>query len=751
MRTRSHPDHATSVTRRRVAVGAVATITALAVGAIAVPPAQAADPVTINLVTVNDFHGRISASSPIGGIAALATAVNDIRATNPNTVFAAAGDMIGASTFESFIQQDVPAIEGLNAAGLDVSAVGNHEFDRGFDDLQGRVQDLADWEYIGANVYKDGAPALTETYTKTFDGVTIGFVGAVTEELPSLVSPAGIQGVEVRDIVTEVNRAADDLRDGDQTNGEADIVVLLVHEGAANTSYEAAANPGTPFGDIVNGVDDDVNAIVSGHTHLAYNHVIDGRPVISSGQYGEKFSNMVVTFDKTSQALSMVNETKSMWTVPPAPAPATPNFAQDPIIAAEVAATVAAAEPLGAVPLGEITSDFNRAKLTPATTENRGAESTLGNFVADAQLWSAQRSDATTQIAFMNPGGLRSDMVFAPDGVLTYKEAAVVQPFANTLVLTTLTGAQITEVLEQQWQPATAQRPFLKLGASKGLSYTFDPLAATGAHITRVTLDGADINPGASYRVVVNSFLAAGGDNFPALAQGTATRDSGKVDLESMVDYMGFLGTATPDQAQRSIGVSLSAPGAQGYLVGSTIDVALSSLEFSTNELVGGTVETTLGGVPVGSAQIDRTPVSASDLGGQATLSITVPAGLSGVVPLRVTVPATGTAFDVPVTVFEPAESITIGIPHKILVKSKTTLPFTVIVLATGGEVPTGVVTILDGTTPVATVTLTEKDRGKAKVSLEGLTRGVHRLSASYAGSDLVKTSTSFAFPVFVY
>lgn len=751
MRSRPRPDHAPSSSRRRLTVAATATVAALALSAVVVPSAQAADPVTINLVTVNDFHGRIGASSPIGGIAALATAVNEIRATNPNTVFAAAGDMIGASTFESFIQQDVPAIEGLNAAGLDVSAVGNHEFDRGFADLEGRVQDLADWEYIGANVYRDGVPALTETYTRTFDDVSIGFVGAVTEELPSLVNPAGIEGIEVRDVITEVNRAADDLRDGDESNGEADIVVLLVHEGAVNASYEAAANPGTPFGDIVNGVDDDVNAIVSGHTHLAYNHVIDGRPVISSGQYGEKFSNMVVTFDKETGALSMVNEIKNMWTVPPAPAAPTPNYAQDPAIAAQVAAAVAAAEPLGAVPLGNITADFNRAKLTPATTENRGAESTLGNFVADAQLWSARRSDDTAQIAFMNPGGLRSDMVFAPDGVLTYKEAAVVQPFANTLVLTTLTGAQVKEVLEQQWQPATAQRPFLKLGVSKGLAYTFDPLRAAGSRVTQITLDGAPIDPAASYRVVANSFLAAGGDNFPALAQGTALRDSGKVDLESMVEYMEFLGTATPDQAQRSIGLSLSSPGAQGYLAGDAVDIALSSLEFSTNEVVGGTVDIAIGGIAVGSAPIDRTPVAASDEGGRAALTVTVPAGLSGVVPLTISVAATGTSFEVPITVFERADSLTIGIPNKILVKAKAILPYTVIVLAEGGAAVTGVVTVLDGKTPIATVTLTEKDRGKVKVNLSGLSRGVHRLSASYGGSDLVAPSTSFGFPVLVY
>ena len=194
-------------------------------------------PVTIDLVTVNDFHGRIEneSGSAAGGIAALSTAVKQVRAENPNTVFAAAGDMVGASTFTSFIQQDNPTIDALNAAGLEVSAVGNHEFDKGFADLTDRIIPRAKWEYLGANIYKKGTDehALPAYYTEEFDGVTIGFVGAVTNELSSLVSPAGIAQIDVRDVTESVNAVADDLRDGDPSNGEADVVVLLVHEGAA--------------------------------------------------------------------------------------------------------------------------------------------------------------------------------------------------------------------------------------------------------------------------------------------------------------------------------------------------------------------------------------------------------------------------------------------------------------------------------------------------------------------------------------
>ena len=200
------------------------------------------------------------------------SAVDAFRAENPNTVFAAAGDLIGASTFTSFIQQDVPTIDALNAAGLDVSAVGNHEFDQGFADLTDRVMPLADWEYLGANVYDkdDGDPALPEYWTAKFQGVTIGFVGAVTDELPSLVSPAGIEDITVGSPVEAANRVADQLSDGKKNNGEADIVIMLVHEGAVRRpTIASATDPNTRFGEIVLNANDNIDAIVSGHTHLA--------------------------------------------------------------------------------------------------------------------------------------------------------------------------------------------------------------------------------------------------------------------------------------------------------------------------------------------------------------------------------------------------------------------------------------------------------------------------------------------------
>ncbi|MFD5224687.1 ExeM/NucH family extracellular endonuclease [Microbacterium sp. NPDC058342] len=594
-------------------------------------------PVSIDIATINDFHGRIEADGKAAGAAVLAGAVQAVRDANPNTIFAAAGDLIGASTFTSFINDDEPTIEALNAAGLDVSAAGNHEFDQGWEDLRDRVQGLADWEYISSNVFltQTGEPALAPAWVKEVDGVRVGFVGAVTEELDSLVSPEGIKGLEVRSIADSVNDVADDLRDGDASNGEADVVILLVHEGAATEAVDSIT-PDSALGEVVYGVDGDVDAIVSAHTHLAYNHVIDGRPVVSAGQYGENLGVMNLRVDrKTKELLSITNEIKplahevkgddgkSTWV---------PNYPAVPTVQSIVDAAKKEADVLGAVKVGDVTADLNRALQSDGKTENRGGESTVGNFVADVQKWSTG-----AEIALMNPGGIRANLTYAatgendPAGNVTYREAATVQPFANTLVTLQLTGAQLKAVLEEQWQPADASRPFLKLGVSKGLVYTYDPTAAQGSRITSITLDGTAIDPARSYLVAANSFLAAGGDNFFTLSEGTDKKDTGKIDLQSMVDWFDANKTASPDLTQRSIGATFTpADGATGYQPGDEVKIDLSSLAFSAGEQAPTEVEFAVGGTVIGTAPVTSEVTDTLDEAGSASYTLTVPADAEG-------------------------------------------------------------------------------------------------------------------------
>ena len=632
---------------------------------------------TIDLLTFNDFHGRLEAgggTSPVAGAAVLAGAIEAFRAQNPATLVASAGDSIGASTFTSFVQQDTPTLDFLDLIRLDASALGNHELDQGRADMDDRVIPSTDFPWLAANLYDraTGAAAFDEYALSEVDGVTVGFIGAITEDLPTLVTPAGIASLEVRPVVAEVNRVAAGLTDGDPANGEADVIVLLVHEGAAGTDL-ADVTDDSAFGRIATQVSGEVDAIVGGHTHQRYLHrlPVEGwaegltRPVIQSSQYGEALGHLTFTVDRaTGEVTGIDAENVSLAPGGVAAYPA------DPAVAALVADAVAAASELGSRSLGTIAADFNRARDTPTSTnangpENRGGESTLGNLVADVQLWSTRELGA--QIAFMNPGGLRADLRYAstgagdPDGNVTYREAATVQPFANTLVTTQLTGAQVRQVLEEQWQPAGSSRPFLKLGVSQGLKYVYDPTAPAGQHVTQVTLDGVALDPAAVYTVVVNSFLASGGDNFATLAQGTGARDSGRVDLQAFVDYLAASSPVGPDLAQRAVGARVtSAPGV--YAPGDTVTAELSSLLFSGGETQAQTVDVTVGGAPAGMFPIDPTRVDGTDEVGRASISLTIPTSApTGPLDIVATVPGTGTTATLTVQVqAAPAATCTV-------------------------------------------------------------------------------------------
>ncbi len=622
--------------------------------------APASDTTDIQILSTNDFHGRISPNGAEAGAAKLAGVVAALRAQNPNTSFVSPGDLIGGSTFESFIQQDKPTIDVLNAAGLEVSAVGNHELDQGYDDLINRVMadGGAQWEYIAANLRRRGTgdPAVPPSWTKTMDGVEVGFVGAVTEDLPSLVSPDGISEIEVTDIVDSVNAEAAALR----ARG-ADIVVALVHEGATSTDCTSPSftDAGTTFGNIAQNTSADVDAIVSAHTHLTYNCTINDRPVVSAGQYGTNLNQLVFTYDKNTAKVTAV--TQVIIPIAQHEAPADPDVAQI------VADAVAQADVLGAQVLGQIAAPFNRAKLADGTTENRGGESTLSNLVAEVQRWATEKPESgAAQIAFMNPGGLRADMGGTVNGGardLTYKQAAVVQPFANTLVNMDLTGAMIKEVLEQQWQRdaagAVPSRPFLRLGVSKGFTYTFDPARPEGDRITGMWLDGTAIDSTATYSVTVNSFLASGGDNFRAFTKGTGRADTGKIDLSAMVDYLAAHAKDAPlqvDYSQRAVGVGFPADAPAGYRPGDTVRFDVSSWTMSTADDIKDTdVQVKLGDTVLGSVTLDNTIGTAVfDYYGTATVSVVLPENLApGAVELTLVGVATGTKVPVPVTVVE--------------------------------------------------------------------------------------------------
>ena len=706
-------------------------------------------PVTIDLVSINDFHGRLEAIAPSGGAAVLGGVVKKYRAANPNTAFVAAGDLIGASTFTSFIQDDEPTIDAFNAMGLDASSFGNHEFDQGRADVDDRILEHADWPYLAANLYDKatGEPAYPQFELEDFDGVTVGFIGAVTEDLPTLVSPAGIETLDVRPVVSEVNKVADRLTDGDAANGEADVLILLVHEGAESPDIEDATND-SRFGRIVTGVDPEISMIISGHTHLAYDHEIpipgtdDTRLVISSGQYGEKFAHTVLTVNPETGDL--IDAEADILNLPDAADP-------DAAVAAIVADAVARAAELGNVALGSVTQSITRAKQS-AGSENRGGESTLGNLIADAQL--AATADLGTELALMNPGGIRADLVFAssgagdPDGSVNYREAATVQPFANTLVTIDLTGAQLKEVLEQQWQPEGSTRPFLKLGVSEGFAYSYDPAAPAGERITAMYLDGERVTSEQVVHVVTNSFLAAGGDAFTAFEEGTNKADSGRIDLDAFVDYIESTSPVAPDLAQRAVGATLTPPAsADGYAIGEQVTVTLSSLLFSNGGPLEGDAVVSLGDVELGSAEIDPAIVDTTDEQGRATVTITIPEGVAGEQELIVSGPG-GTAIAVPILVAEPdvptepVGTSAYGAANRLLSFGGRDVDYRIRVIAADGSEAVGTVTIYDGRKPVATIELTEGENGRDQVRLPKLGRGIHLLTAKFTGDGFEDART---------
>jgi 5'-nucleotidase len=755
-------------------------------------PAHAAT-VDVQILATNDFHGRLadrptgsSNPEPIEIAAVMSGAVKQLRAANPNTIFAAGGDMIGASTFESFIQRDKPTIDVLNEAGLDVSAAGNHEFDGGYNDLVNRVmkpasaanpEGGAEWQYLAANVRKksDGTPALPDVeaspgtsdgatwMTTTTDGVDVGFVGAVTEDLPSLVSPSGIADLQVTSIIDETNKAADALK-----AAGADVVVLLVHEGAPTTKLEDASTNDNAFSRIVKGVDSDVNAIVSGHTHLAYNHFIGGRPVVSAGQYGANLNQLVFTVDTDPDGNPATDD--STVTIDPSKQKILPMFGPDPDGSSGPKATpplypvdgptkdlvdqaFTKANELGAKVLGKVGGAFNRAKLADGS-ENRGGESTLGNLVAEVQRWATESPlTGAAQIAFMNPGGLRADMTGAAGGYpanLTYKQAAVVQPFANTLVNMKMTGAQIKTVLEQQWQRDdkgnVPQRPFLRLGTSKGFFATYDPAKPEGNRVTSMTLNGKAIEPTTSYSVTVNSFLAGGGDNFVGFRAGTARRDTGKVDLQAMVDYMAAKAATTPlavDKEQHQVGVSWPAGAPRFYRIGQELKVNLSSLVMSTAaDAKDATLNLKLGNATLDAVTVDNTiGTDPFDEYGKAAVAVRLKGKVkTGKQMLTFTGPTTGTTFSVPVDVRKGKPEVTVRAKPKRIVAGKTRARIKIKAEALGIKTVTGKVVVKVGGKKY-TVKL---KKGKAVVKLAKFTKaGKKRVVVKYAGTRKVRSKTA--------
>jgi 2',3'-cyclic-nucleotide 2'-phosphodiesterase (5'-nucleotidase family) len=573
--------------RRTTALLGIAAATALVATGTAVTTASAKPaPVNLQILSFNDYHGNLDqptgsdarlpgqpSTTFYGGSAYLASTLSALRAGKRNTLTVAAGDLIGASPIISGLFKDEPSVESLNALGLDVSSVGNHEFDEGVPELL-RMQyggcsptdgcydadgySGANFAWLAANVaYKDGvvAPQPTDTYgdwfnrrtgrtvlpptwVKTVDGVRVGFIGMTLEGTPELVAQAGIKDVTFSDEVATADLAAQDLR---QRGVEA--IVVLIHEGGlpvpTSAAYDYTCNSGSsaaisgPIVSIAQHLDPSIDLVISGHTHQPYACSIPdpaGQPrmVTSAMSYGRLVTETNLQLDKVTKDVIRSSVTSVNR-------PVTRTITPDPVLVGIVDKWKALAAPIANRAVATITGDIKRSVT-------RDAESSLADLIADAQLDRTKANGA--QIALMNPGGVRADLSYAQsgtegNGVVTYGETFAVQPFANTLLTVTLTGAQVKTALEQQWAVRSGVETLLHLGISKGLTFSYTKANAPGTRIdaSTLTLNGVLIDPAASYRVTINSFLADGGDSFLVFKQGT-NRTGGGVDLDEFVAYL---------------------------------------------------------------------------------------------------------------------------------------------------------------------------------------------------------------------
>ncbi len=529
--------------------------------------AQTAAPVTVGIVAINDFHGsleppRQSVSAPdgsggtvrvpAGGAAYLASAIDTVRAKYSYHLTVSAGDLISASQLASSIYLDEPTIGVANRFGLDFNAVGNHEFDRGRGELlrmqrggcaqmtprkpcQIEAFDGAKFQFLAASTITETGKTLFPAYAiRTFgkgrSAVRIGLIGLTLKGTADLVTPGGIKGLTFADEAATINALVPVLK----AKG-ADAIVVLIHQGGTQE------NPGYPntcagftgeIRPILDALDPRVDLVVSGHTHKAYvcnyGELNAGHPVLltSAGVYGEEVTDITLTIDPAAhkvvskRAVNVIVQSAGYNGAvgPVNPTTLYPQFAPRGDVADYVQTYVDASKTFAQKPAGHLAE--------------AASGRALGQLIADSQLAATRAVGA--QIALMNPFGVRTGLVPGEAGVVKFGDLYAVQPFGNTLVTQTMTGAELKAVIEQGFD---ASGPVQALTPSDGFKYRFDLARPIGDRVVELTLDGQPIDPAANYRVTTNNFLAQGGDSFTLLAK-QREAVTGGVDLDAMQAWL---------------------------------------------------------------------------------------------------------------------------------------------------------------------------------------------------------------------
>jgi 5'-nucleotidase len=573
---------------------------------------------TVKIIGLNDFHGNLQSPGSFGENLSIPTAqrpavggaeyvgayVARLKAQNRHNVVVGAGDFIGASPLISALFYDEPTVEVMNRIGLDFNSVGNHEFDKGSAELlrlqhggckvtngatdpnscQGAMVGTptpfegAQFNWLSANVVTTatGKTLLPAVGFKSFRGVRVAFIGLTLKATPTIVTPAGVAGLEFRDEADTVNALVPRLR-----RHGVEAIVVLVHQGGFQTSGLSDINgcdgnlTGSDLAKITARLDDAVDLVISGHTHAAYNcsagtvdvKSVDGVvtrtprptgltnaagrliPVTSASAFGRVLTDIDVTLDRRKRDITAVSVTNRL--VDRTDAEINTTIDANPSLRNLVTAYNGLVSPIANMVIGSITA-------TLANSADSAGNMPAGELIADSQLAAtAPTAFGAATIAFMNPGGVRTSFNFAGsaagegDGNVTYGEAFTVQPFGNSLVTMTLTAQDLKNLLEQQFAGCRGQGTQRLLIPAVGLKYQWDAaktcdtrisdlrlVNANGAVIDQIVdATGAMPTPAKTYRVTVNSFLATGGDGFTTLNNGS-DRLGGAQDVDALTAYL---------------------------------------------------------------------------------------------------------------------------------------------------------------------------------------------------------------------
>jgi 5'-nucleotidase len=514
-----------------------------------------AAPLEVNLVALNDFHGHLepskfeytsavekqSATVQAGGIVNLGAALQAWRKEDPSLLLVGAGDLIGASPAISSLWADEPTINALNLLGMNVSSVGNHEFDAGRVELLRQQKGGcasprpdkackadpqfkgAGFSYLAANVIDTatGAPVLPAFRIEEVKGVKIAFIGAVLKGTASVVVASGIEGLSFVDEVPAINAAVPLARAAGAT-----VFVVLIHQGGDTEEAFDQANCSKLRGPIVGiarRLDPAIRLIVSGHTHKGYQCKVDERVITQAQMGGHVATRIKLTIDPVTHEL---RDTEVHNTIIKKD-----QYPENPVLTAylkdmRALSADSLARPVARVAVRSITRKYSR-----------GGESPLGDLITDGIL-DAARSEGV-QVAFMNPGGMRKDLDVTNDLTANFGHAQAVLPFSNWIVVLEMTGAQIADLLEQQWRLNLTEPSAHLLQVSRGFSYRWTEAPVDGHHVVAgsMKLDGVPLDPAQTYRVGVNNFLGEGGDGFPQFAK-VPKRDTQILDLDALIAHL---------------------------------------------------------------------------------------------------------------------------------------------------------------------------------------------------------------------